>query len=1110
MRDSRKRPGNPIDWRSILLVGLALALASTATSSLAAEASPAEFFESRVRPVLVESCEKCHGAKKQSSGLRLDSREAILEGGLNGPAIIPGDPDGSLLVQVVRKTHEDIKMPPKGTLPGPSVEALAAWVKMGAPWPAAVPKSETTAANNPAANHWAFRPIKPVPLPAVQNPGWVRTPVDAFILARLETAGIVPSPGAERRTLMRRVTLDLTGLPPSPDEVTAFLNDSRPDAYEHLVDRLLASPRYGERWARHWLDVARYADTKGYVFTQDRRYPYSYTYRDYVIRAFNEDKPYDAFLTEQIAADRLGEGSGSDPGALAALGFLTVGRRYLNNNEDIIDDRIDVVTRGLLGLTVACARCHDHKFDPIPTDDYYSLHGIFASSVEPANPPEIPAAVSSALADEFRVKLAALQAPIDAFVKTRRAAVQDDIRAKIATYLRAAFDLGFTPMRNNPQLDARAKADNLTPARLRIFVSLWRSKLNTTQSAPDPVFAPWHAFAALSASDFAAKAPGVANELAARDPKSCNPVLARSFAEKPPETMAEVAARYGELLAEAVKSGTKALDDPNQEALRQLLFAEDGLLALPTDGMMRFLDKADSNELTKLKNKLDTLKATHPGSPPRAMVLNDAPNPVQPRVFLRGNPGRPGKEVPRQFLKVLAGPDRKPFRDGSGRLELARAIASRDNPLTARVFVNRVWLSHFGAGLVTTPSDFGVRCEPPSHPELLDWLADDFMRQGWSIKSLQRRIVLSSTYRQRSDNRPEALAKDPLNRLVWKYKRHRIEFEAMRDSLLAVSGSLDSTMGGRSVAINDPPFPPRRTLYGYIDRLSLDGVYRTFDFASPDASSPRRLVTTVPQQALFLMNSPFVIAESRRLAAIVSQGGDTPEGRVRRLYERLFGREPDPSELALGVEFVRRQEAAGPSLPPPPWSYGFAKVDPDPTTQPLTDFRPLPQWTGSAWQFGPKLPDPDGRFLNWTAQGGHTGHDAAHTLVLRWTAPHDAVVRVEATLGHGQSAGDGVRGRIVSSRAGVLGDWVAHNGRVATALPPRDVQRGETLDFVVDCRQDDNSDTFTWAPTIREVESPAEKWDARSDFHGPSDAGLSPWEEYAQVLVLTNEFVFVD
>ncbi len=1117
MHDLTRRPRGDKKSPRISLAALLLAVLMTWTTTTLHAADPvppdqAEFFETKVRPILLESCGKCHGPTKQASGLRLDSREALLEGGLNGPSVIPGNPDGSLLVQVIRQTHEDIKMPPKGKLPDPAVAAIAGWIKMGAPWPATA--ASKTSGSGSAANHWAFQPVKTGPSPTVSDPAWVRTSVDAYILARLDAAGLKPSAEADRRTLIRRLSFDLTGLPPSPEAVSEFVNDTRGDAYERLVDRLLASSAYGERWGRHWLDVARYADTKGYVFTEDRRYPYSYTYRDYVIRAFNEDRPYDRFITEQIAADKVA--TDADRGALAALGFITVGRRYLNNKEDILDDRIDVVTRGLLALTVTCARCHDHKFDPIPTDDYYSLFGVFNSSTEPADLPEIPAPIPAASHEDFRVKLAEAQKAVDTYLATKKTEAEADFRNRLGVYLRAAVDLNFSAVRRDPKVDERVRADKIPPGRFRAFSARWKARVDATRKTPDPIFAPWHAFAKIPAVDFSKTAAEVAKSLPG-DSNLCNPVLAQSFTAKAPGSMSDVASRYAEILteagrkgAEAEKSGVKILDDPAWESLRAVLTSAESPLKLPDEGLVKFLDRAEQNALNVRKKAIDVLKTTHPGSPPKAMVVNDLPNPIEPRVLLRGNPGRPGKEVPRQFLKVLSGPDRKPFKNGSGRLELAQAIASKDNPLTARVLVNRVWLNHFGVGLVTTPSDFGTRSEPPSHPELLDWLADDFVRQGWSIKALHRRILLSNTYRQRSDNRPEALAKDPLNRLYWKFNRHRLDFEATRDALLAASGALDPSMGGRSVSINEPPYPPRRTVYGYIDRLDLDGIYRTFDFASPDASSPRRLITTVPQQALFLMNSPFVIDLARRLASRPEVASGTPEARVGRLYQRLFGRDPDPTELALGVAFIQRQEASGPSLPPPVWTYGFASLDSAASPAHRLDFHAFTHWTGTTWQFGPAMPHPETGFAQWNAAGGHTGGKAQHAVVLRWTAPRDLIVRVEGTIKHPNPNGDGVRALIVSGRDGILGDCVCHNQQLATTTSAVDLKRGETLDFMVACRGNDGFDSFTWAPIIHEEGPSGETWDASKGFHGPPTAGLSPWEEYAQVLMLTNEFVFVD
>jgi mono/diheme cytochrome c family protein len=717
-----------------------------------------EFFEARIRPVLAEHCYACHGPKKQRGKLRLDSAAALRKGSEDGPVIVAGHPEKSLLIQAVRQQGE-VKMPPspRPKLSAQAVADLAAWVKMGAPWPANAPGADASRLAPPGADasrlakkdeepektHWAFQPVKKPALPAVRDSSWSKTPLDRFILAALEAKGLRPSADADRRTWLRRVTFDLIGLPPTAAEVAAFEADQSANAYEKVVDRLLASPHFGERWARYWLDVARYADTKGYVFREERRYPYAYTYRDYVVRAFNEDLPYDRFIEEQLAADRLLAADPSrDRRSLAAMGYLTLGRRFLNNINDIIDDRIDVVSRGLLGLTVSCARCHDHKFDPIPQADYYSLYGVFASSVEPKDLPQIaePERTPAYLAFEKELKV---------------------------------------------RLDAVAK------------------------------------------------------------------------------------------------------------------YREEHKTGLAT-GNQKFRE-----ELVQLQKKVDRLRATSPAAPPRAMVLVDRPSPVTPHVFRRGNPNRPGPSVPRQFLAVLSGEHRQPFHEGSGRLELARAIASRDNPLTARVFVNRVWLHLFDAGLVRTPSDFGLRSETPSNPDLLDYLAWRFMQDGWSLKKLVRQIVLSRTYRQVSADNAPGLKADPENRLLWRMPRRRLDFEAQRDALLFVSGRLDPKVGGPTVDITRAPWTGRRTLYGFIDRQNLPGLFRTFDFASPDTTSSQRHETTVPQQALFLMNSPFVLQQAKSLAArpeVRSQA--QPEQRIRALYRLAYAREPDADEVTLGLRFL--------------------------------------------------------------------------------------------------------------------------------------------------------------------------------------------------------------
>jgi hypothetical protein len=831
--------------------------------------------------------------------------------------VVPGDPEKSTLVRAIRYGGE-LKMPPKGKLPPEAVEALTTWVKMGVPWPAV---STSAAARSPAdavaelrRNHWAFQPVQKPALPAVKNQEWARTPLDRFILGRLEAQGLAPSPPADKRTLLRRVTFDLTGLPPAPDEVAAFEADSSPEAFARVVDRLLASPQYGACWARHWLDVARYADTKGYVFTEERRFPYAYTFRDYVIGAFNDDLPYDQFLIQQLAADRLPLGDDKHP--LAAMGFLTLGRRFLNNQNDIIDDRIDVVSRGLLGLTVTCARCHDHKFDPIPQKDYYSLAGVFASSTEPKDLPLLGQPERTAAFVAFETELQAREQKVTDFIQAKHAELLPRFRSHTADYMLRAQE---TEGSRGERRDERQTTGELSQR----MVQRWQKYLSEARSSPPSVLAAWYAFAALPAKDFEAQANAVVANLSAD--QHVHPLVARAFADKPPASLKEVARRYGELFDSVDKLWQKALQqakeqkteaptalaDPDQESLRQFLYDAKTPGNVPLSECEQVFDRKMRDDLVAVRKRVEEWKATSPGAPPRAMVLTDLPIPVTPHVLQRGNPANPGEEVPRQFLQVLAGDKREPFHDGSGRLELARAIASADNPLTARVFVNRAWMYHFGEGLVRTPSNFGLRGDPPTHPELLDYLAATFVAEGWSIKKLHRQILLSSAYQQASDDRPDGLRLDPENRLLWKMNRRRLDFEALRDSLVAATGRLDLKIGGPPVDLTKTPFSTRRSVYGFIDRQNLPGLFRTFDFASPDTSSPQRHETTVPQQALFLMNSPFVIEQARHLIERADvQAQKEGAERIGYLYRLLYGRPADSDEVAVGLRFVAEREKA--------------------------------------------------------------------------------------------------------------------------------------------------------------------------------------------------------
>ncbi len=1065
-------------------------------------------FEKRIRPVLAEHCWKCHGATKQASGLRLDSRAAMLAGGSGeGPSVIPGKPDESPLVRAVRQDG-DLKMPPKGHIAPEAVRDFADWVQAGAVWPKS---AEVASKDDLAKTHWSFQPVRKVQPPTTKRRAG--SAIDAFIEAKLETAGLAPQPRADRRTLIRRAAIDLIGLPPSPAEVDAFVNDPRTDAdaFAKLVDRLLANPHYGERWGRFWLDVARYADTKGYVFTEETRYPYSYTYRDWVVAALNDDMPYDRFVLAQLAADKLP--TESDNHNLAALGFLTVGRRFLQDQNEIIDDRIDLVTRGLLGLSLACARCHDHKFDPLPTADYYSLYGVFASCEEPKELPVLRRRAGTKESADYDRERARIRAASDNYLKTRRAEIEKDLRARFKDYLLAAEKLDFDP--GAAKLDEVANAGKLRPETLRALAMRWKRR----GDEGEPLLAPWKTLATKPPGEFKAAAEALAAAIKAKknvDAKVPKP-LRDALAAHPPANRAELANLYADLVA-------KTLAEPKNKAfdtLRHRLDAPDGPLAITAPnaaagrrGGPRFLSKPERDKLKQFENQLAALEVSHPGAPSRAMVINDRPQPVEPHIFLRGNPGRPGPQVPRRFLKVLSSSDRPAFKVGSGRLELAQAIVRPDNPLAARVMVNRIWMNHFGEGLVRTPSDFGARGDAPTHPELLDWLAATFVERGWSIKAMHRVIMLTDAYQRRSDVTPPLLEKDPRNLLLAHQNRRRLDFEAMRDGLLAASGQLDPTLGGRSFRLDAEPFGTRRTIYGFVDRYNLPPIFRTFDFPTPDTTSPKRASTIVPMQALFLLNNGFVVEQARGLSRRV-QGLKSPENRVQTLYRTLFGRDATPSETAAALAFIERRAHSAHDAPTSPWRYGTGRVDESPGGAHVVDFRPFPHWTGTAWQLGPKIPTPDGNFANLLANGGHPGIDGRTSTVLRWTAPADLAVSVDGTLAHNAKEGDGVRSRVVAARAGVLGAWTAHASQAHTRLERVELKAGETLDFVVDCRAECSFDGYAWAPSIQVVGMPPaglrrNSWDARVDWHGPEAPGLAPWEAYAQALLLTNEFMYVD
>ena len=953
---------------------LVLAVPSIASAAVTAAPSPEQsaFFESKVRPILAEACYKCHSVEKGKAkgGLTLDSREGWKKGGENGAAIEPGAPEKSLLIKAISYLDADLQMPPKGEkLSDAQIAVLTEWVKMGAPDPREKGRAadKLTGLTDTARNHWAYQPVVKPTLPTMPTPKaqeWCRTadgqhlnPVDLFILQKLQSKQMTPAPDATKETLLRRATYDLIGLPPTPQEIEAFLKDTSPRAFEKVVDRLLASPHYGERWGRFWLDTARYSDTGGDRNNKvtEYRYPDAWTYRDYVVQSFNQDKPYNQFILEQLAADKLGEPKPSDTRE-AALGFLTVGERF-KKPDDIINDRIDVVSKGFLGLTVTCARCHDHMFDPIPTKDYYALHGIFSSIYEPESGPPVPIKATALQQRDFQTKY-------DALVKDLQAHYYDTVDHYLSE-LRRAPEAYLTAATADSRTKGKTKAGVTAEALLKrnAFIkqhqldeqfvqylgrsmfanpAVWRPLMEiqkvgrfttTANLSPEKAERMAKEMETKMAEKLGAKGGKMTGKVKARLQTGTNRLVAEAFAATPATTLEEAIAVYGKLIAKvgpqgkafiaAMKTATSA-DVPafSDEALTEFLRGPFEIVPAPlmTVAWIEDAYRVWPNKIqgrAKLNfNGLNVLETAHAGAPGHAMVVLDKPKPRDSAVFIRGQSDVKGDIVPRRFLEVLS-PDRKPqpFTEGSGRLELAKAIASRDNPLTARVMVNRVWMHHFGEGFVRTPDDLGVQSEAPSHRELLDYLSVWFMDNGWSFKNLHRMVMLSHVYRMSSQTRPDYEKVDPENRLLWRANVRRLDFESMRDSLLVFSGQLDRSLGGKPINLTEEPYGYRRSVYGYIDRGNLPELMLNFDFSDPDMPNSKRTTTVVPQQALFLMNSPMTVDVARKIVArpeVTTAHADA--FRIAAIYRVIFQRSPSAQEVRYAEQFLDG-EAFKPSAP---------------------------------------------------------------------------------------------------------------------------------------------------------------------------------------------------
>lgn len=725
------------------------------------------------------------------------------------------------------------------------------------------------------ADHWAFLPIAD-PLPPKIHETSIQTPVDAFIREQQEARGLKSSPPSSRKDFVRRTYNVLTGLPPSFELLTEWIADTRTDdvVVSELVDTLLASPAYGVRWGRYWLDLARYSDTKGYAYAVEQfDFYHAWRYRDWVVAALNADLPYDQFIARQIAADRLLEKGACETGDLAAMAFLTAGRRFLGVEQDIIDDRIDVVTRGILGLTAACARCHDHKFDPIPTADYYALYGIFKSSREKLLPLEKNAA------DPELSKL--FEAFTELFNKEADTAERSFLE-RVDEYLIAALDLSTVPP---PAFSEIVVADAVVPAQIR----RWHEYLSRSCRESDPVFAPWKALE---------KSPAHASDTLQALSEFANSIVIERLQGESLTSMREVALCYASLFRDAAKPESIGAV---WEEIRQVIQAPDSPLIIArdhphdvewlfTNGPQSAIKKAFASYERRLFALREHAAYT--------VALVDRAVPQNMPILNRGDYLNQGMEVPRANLSALEANDT--IIQGSGRLELARSLTNPKNPLTARVIVNRLWHHYFGTGLVTTNSDFGLRANSPSHPELLDYLASRLIENDWSLKSIHRLIVTSAVFRQTAGT-PQA--SDPENRFLTVYPRRRLDFESMRDALLTASSEIDLRSGGAPEPLFGDGATRRRSIYGKIDRQFLPSELRVFDFANPELHSPRRYETNVPQQALFFLNSLFSLQRAKALISALRE--TSSENRVRELFRRVYQRDPTPDQLADSLEFIQ-------------------------------------------------------------------------------------------------------------------------------------------------------------------------------------------------------------
>lgn len=888
------------DVRFPMLVAILLLPAlSTARGQDQPTAAELDFFERRIRPILVTRCFECHAADETNGGLSVESRQQLLDGGDTGPAIVPGAPEKSRLIEAVGYENRDLQMPPRNRLPQDEISALKRWVAMGAPDPRRPGNSApapTGMSIEEGRTFWSFRPPTAQEIPPVKNPRWVKTPIDSFILARLEAAELQPAPSADKRTLIRRATFDLTGLPPTAEEIQAFLDDDSPDAFRRVVDRLLDSPQYGVRWGRHWLDVARYADSNG--LDENLALGNAWRYRDYVVNAFNDDKPFNRFLVEQLAGDLLPDATRETK---TATGFLVLGAKVLAEPDmeklvmDTIDEQLDTTGKAFMGMTLGCVRCHDHKFDPLKQSDYYALAAIFKSTRTFG---DTKTGVIkhwheySFATPEQREKLKKIDAEIAEKKKAasgyRNAAmsrIRAEARQNAVEYLVAATD--FEPDMPLSSVAEIAAARGLHP---RI---LHHCRLHLQYHADDPFFKPWH---------------------------ELHPDAQRIRAHYEPLFLAIEPA-----LAAARKANPKAssVPDPAVEEARLARNDTSGFLAVPPKPEFAF-DAKTLAEYYRLEEEARLVESSAPDEP-AAMGVGEATVLTSLPIHIRGSHLNPGDPVQRRFPLVMCSSEPQPALppNESGRLQFAEWLTSGSHPLTARVYVNRVWGWHFGRAIVASTENFGVLGDRPTHPELLDWLAEWFVQNGWSTKKLHRLLLNSSAWQMDSvhPHPIDGTQRDPENHLLWRSRIQRLEAEQIRDAVLAVSARLDLSLGGKTVPLRNRQFvfnhtskdhtrydSLRRALYLPVIRNNLYTLFEQFDYPDPTMPTGKRSATVVAPQALLLMNSDLVMESADHFAERLIAASPATDDRIRLAYELAFGRLPSEPELRRAVGFLSDAE----------------------------------------------------------------------------------------------------------------------------------------------------------------------------------------------------------